>query len=328
MPQKKLVVVLPENSNPPPGIADAEAFARTVTATTAADATRELRDAQALLLWDFSSAVIRDNPLPPQLEWIHTASLGVDAVLTKEVVASNVVVTNSRSVFERPIAEYVLGLILAIAKDFRRTFKNQDGKRWEWRPTHLIDGQTAILIGPGAVGREIYRLLTATGMTVLSVGRQAIDADHELGRVYSAADLDELLPKADSVVLALPLTSATRGFMSASRFAKMKPGATFINIGRGALVDEPALIDALERGRVGTAALDVFVREPLPQDHRLWELSNVIVSPHMSGDTYGFEERLAAQFMTNLQRWCTGQPLINVVNKHKLSAGARDSAEP
>jgi phosphoglycerate dehydrogenase-like enzyme len=318
MPQKKLVVLLPANSDPPRGISDAGTFARTTIATTAADATRELHDAQALLLWDFSSSVVRDNPLPPQLEWIHTASLGVDAVLSDEVVASNVLVTNSRKVFERPIAEYVLGLIIAVAKDFRKTFENQDGKRWEWRPTHRVEGQTVVLIGPGAIGREIFRLLTATGLRVLPVGRQSIDADPELGRVYSTTELDALLPMAQSVVLALPLTSNTRGFMTAARFAKMSPSALFINIGRGALVDERALIDALERGLIGTAALDVFTQEPLPREHRLWQLRNAIVSPHMSGDTYGYEERLAAQFMTNLQLWCTGRPLINVVDKRKL----------
>jgi phosphoglycerate dehydrogenase-like enzyme len=326
MPQKKLVVLLQANSDPPQGILDAEKFARTAIATTAVDAARELHDAQALLMWDFASDLIRHNPVPPQLEWIHTASLGVDAVLTKDVVASNVVVTNSRNVFERPIAEYVLGLILAVAKDFRRTFKNQDEGHWEWRPTHRVEGQTVVVIGPGAIGREIFRLLTATGMRVLPVGRQTSDADPELGRVYSAADLDELLPQANSVVVALPLTSATRGFMTAARFAKMTPGTLFINIGRGALVDETALVDALERGVIGNAALDVFVQEPLPRDHRLWQLRNVIVSPHMSGDTFGYEERLAAQFMTNLQRWTAGQPLINVVDKHKLSASARERA--
>jgi phosphoglycerate dehydrogenase-like enzyme len=326
MPRKKLVILLSAKSDAPREIRDASKIASTAIATTVADAMRELQDAQALLLWDFTSTIVQDMPLPPRLEWIHTASLGVDAVLTKEVVASKVLVTNSRNVFERPIAEYVLGLILAIAKDFRKTFENQAEKHWDWRPTQLVEGQTVVLIGPGAVGREIFKLLTAAGMKVLPVGRRSIDADPELGRVYATTDLDELLPMAYSVVVALPLTSATREFMNADRFAKMRPGASFINIGRGALVDEHALVDALERGIIGTAALDVFIQEPLPADHRLWHLKNVIVSPHMSGDTFGFEESLAAQFMTNLQRWCSGRQLINVVDKHKLFASARDDA--
>ena len=163
-------------------------------------------------------------------------------------------------------------------------------------------------------------MLTAAGMTVLPVGRHALSAAPHFGRIYSTSELSEILGDADAVVLSLPLTSATRGFMSKYLLSRMKSGASFINIGRGGLVDEPALIEALQARRIGVAALDVFTEEPLPKGHPLWRMDNVIVSPHMSGDTFGFEELLAAQFLENLGRWSAGRAVHNIVDKQKLSA--------
>ena len=318
---KKLVILLPRTLDQPPKVLEeASQLANVVITRNSEDAARELKDAQGLFLWDFSSRLISDNPLPPALEWIHTASLGVDVVLTDTVVASDIVVSNTRGVFERPIAEYVLGLLLVIAKDFRRTLAYQRDEIWQWRPTHLVAGQNVVLIGPGAVGKEIYTMLVAAGMTVLPVGRQAVSADSHFGKIYSTSEAAHLIPDADTVVLSLPLTSATRGFMSKDLIAKMKPDASFINIGRGGLVDEQALIEALQAGRIGAAALDVFMQEPLPKGHVLWKMDNVIVSPHMSGDTCGFVELIAAQFMENLTRWSEGRAVHNVVDKEKLAA--------
>ena len=320
MSKKKLVILLASDSELRPGIVEiASRLANVVITRNAADAARELQDAQGLFLWDFSNP-LGDTPPPPSLAWIHTATLGVDSVLTAAVVSSGIVVSNTRGVFERPIAEYVLGLLLAIAKDFRRTFANQRDEVWQWRPTRRIAGQKVVLIGPGAIGKEIYTMLAAAGMTVLPVGRHARSGDPHFGRVYSTSQLAELLGDADAVVLSLPLTSTTRGFMTRSLISMMKPGASFINVGRGGLVDEPALIEALQARRIGVAALDVFMQEPLPQGHALWKLDNVIVSPHMSGDTHGFGDLIASQFLENLTRWSEGRAVHNVVDKHKLSA--------
>jgi phosphoglycerate dehydrogenase-like enzyme len=321
MPRKKLVVLLASDSELPAEIVEnAGRLANVVITRNNVDAARELKDAQGLFLWDLSSRLLDDTPPPPSLSWIHTATLGVDAVLTAPVVTSDIVVSNTRGVFERPIAEYVLGLLLAIAKDFRTTFANQRDEVWEWRPTHRIAGQKVVLIGPGAIGKEIHTLLVAAGMTVLPVGRHALSSDPHFGRIYSTSEATELLGNADAVVLSLPLTSVTRGFMTRNLISRMKPGASFINVGRGGLVDEPALIEALQSRRIGVAALDVFMQEPLPKGHALWRMDNVIVSPHMSGDTYGFGDLIASQFMENLARWSEGRVVCNVVDKQKLSA--------
>ena len=171
-------------------------------------------------------------------------------------------------------------------------------------------------------------MLTAAGMTVLPVGRHAVTADSHFAKIYAASEVTQLLPDADAVVLSLPLTSATRGFMSKDLIAKMNPAAAFINVGRGGLVDEPALIEALRARGITMAALDVFMQEPLPKGHVLWKMDNVLVSPHISGDTVGFEELTAAQFIENLSRWSEERAVQYVVDKQKLSASARNSAQP
>jgi phosphoglycerate dehydrogenase-like enzyme len=321
---KKLVVLLPRNMEQLPRSLDlAGKFADVVFTRISEEAARELKDANGFLLWDFSSTVIRDNPLPEGLSWIHTASLGVDSVLSDAVVSSDIVVSNSRGVFEHPIAEYVLGLLLFVAKDLRRTLEFQRAEEWKWRPTHRLRGQTVALVGPGAIGTEIYRILKAVGVNVIPFGRRDVSNDPVFGKIHSLDALDERLVTCDAVVVSLPLTSETKGVMNAHRFAKMKTGATFINIGRGGLVNEQALLDALKSGQVGTAALDVFVVEPLPKGHPFWSMEQVFVSPHMSADVHGWRDQLAEQFIANLARWAEGRPLNNVVDKQKLAASKR-----
>lgn len=319
--KKKVVALIPNGQAKPEILADASRFAEMVYVGNDKDAELALTDANALFLWDVSSRVIRDNPLWTNLEWIHTASIGVDAILSEEVVSSNVVVTHTRGVFERPIAEYVLGLLIAITKEFYKTYRYQQAEKWVPRSTHSISGQTIVIVGPGAIGREIHQMLSAVGYNLIVVGRNDVERDDTFGRVYSIEKLSEILPTADAVILAMPLTAQTRNFMDGRRFSMMKPGATFINIGRGGLVDEDALIEALEQGRVGTAALDVFVTEPLPKGHPFWKTEQVIVSPHMSSDLHDYPEAAARLFVSNLERWSNGQPLENVVDKRKLASG-------
>lgn len=139
--------------------------------------------------------------------------------------------------------------------------------------------------------------------------------DPLFGRTHSMDELAYLLPSADAVILSLPLTSETAGVMNKRRFSQMKPGSSFINIGRGGLVDEDALLDALKDGRIGTALLDVFAEEPLPKEHPFWSMAQVFVSPHMSADLHGWRGHVAAKFIENLERWVTGQSLENVINK-------------
>ncbi|EPE93988.1 D-2-hydroxyacid dehydrogenase [Rhizobium grahamii] len=313
--RKKLVGLLPAGTIPPASISKANRFAEVVLTESAHQALHELQDAEGLLLWDISNPIIRTNPLPPKLDWIQTTSVGVETVVSSEVACSDIIVTNMRGIFERPIAEYVLGMLLMVNKDFRRTIEFQRVKKWNWRSTLELRGQTVVLVGPGAIGKEIFDLLTAVGMKVIAVGRRELISDPVFGHRRSIYDLASILPTADAVVLSLPLTAETHGFMNYERFSSMKPGAVFVNIGRGGLVDEQALITSLEDGQLTSALLDVFAMEPLPSDHPFWLMEQVFVSPHMSAEVNGWEEKAVAKFLENLERWTLGKPLENIIDK-------------
>lgn len=275
-----------------------------------------LPGAQVLLGWDFRAADLQQAwDAATDLRWIHWGGAGVDALLFARLVDSDVVVTNARGVFDQPMAEYVLGLILMLAKDLPGTLQAQRERRWHYRTAERIQGKRALVVGTGSIGRAIARLLRAAGMQVEGVGRRARAHDADFGQVHAVAALDAALGTADYVVLITPLTAHTRGLFDAGRFAAMAPHARFINVGRGALVDEAALLEALRRGTLAGAALDVFQSEPLPADSPLWDAPDLIVSPHMSGDTHDYREVVAARFAQNLRRFAAGQPLENLIDK-------------
>lgn len=299
----------------PPGMRAVETAAE-VRYAGAADLPQALPGADVLFVWDFlSTAVPRAWPHVDRLRWVHIASAGVDPLMFPELVDSKVVLTNSRGVFDRPIAEYVLGLILLFAKDLRGTFDLQQQRIWRHRETERIDGQTALVVGIGSIGREIGRLLSAAGMTVIGVGRSARSGDHDLGEVRASSDLLSLLPNADYVIVAAPLTEESRGMFDAVAFARMKQSARLINIGRGPIVVEEDLAQALQEKWIAGAALDVFSEEPLPHDHPLWAVPNLLISPHMSGDFGGWLDAVAELFVENFRRWLAGEVLLNVVDK-------------
>ncbi len=285
-------------------------------ATTAAELRAALAGAEVLLGWDFRAGDLRQAfPAATDLRWIHWAGAGVDALLFPELAQSDVVLTNSRGVFDRAIAEYVLGLIIALAKGLPETLMLQSRRTWRHRHTERVEDRLALLVGVGGIGRATARLLTASGMRVRGIGRTARDADADFGAVHGIGDLDALLPEADFVILAAPLTRETANLFDAEQFGAMKSTARFVNVARGGLVREAALVRALEQGDIAGAALDVFDHEPLPAASPLWSLPNVIVSPHMCGDFVGFEEALAELFWRNLERYRAGEPLLNVVDK-------------
>jgi phosphoglycerate dehydrogenase-like enzyme len=213
------------------------------------------------------------------------------------------------------MAEYVLSLILALAKDLPTTFTHQRERLWRHRETERLSGRHALVAGTGPIGRAIGRKLAAVGMTVTGLGRVARATDPDLGEVVPMSSLSEVLPDADYVVLAAPLTDETRGMLDAKALAAMKPTARLVNVGRGPLVVQEDLVEALAAGQLGGAALDVFVNEPLAASSPLWRLPNVIVSPHMSGDVVGWRGELIALFVDNLSRYLDGRPLRNVVDK-------------
>ncbi|MGH3760457.1 D-2-hydroxyacid dehydrogenase [Actinophytocola sp.] len=277
-----------------------------------------LPGADVLLVWDFRShALARAWPATDSLRWVHAASAGVNHVLTDEVIASEVVVTNSRGVFDQPMAEYVLALALALAKDLPATLGLQRERRWLHRETERLGGRHALVAGTGPIGRAIGRMLGAAGMTVTGVGRRARESDPDLGSVLPMEGLAEGLAEADYVVLAAPLTDQTRGMIDKSALAAMRPTARLINMGRGPLVVQDDLVEALAAGGIAGAALDVFADEPLPEASPLWAMPNVIVSPHMAGDVVGWRSELVALFQDNLTRYLDGRPLRNVVDKQR-----------
>jgi phosphoglycerate dehydrogenase-like enzyme len=303
------------NTGRPDGMSRVEAVAD-VRYATPGELAAALPGADVLFVWDFrSTALSAAWPAASSLRWVHVASAGVNHVLTPEVVASDIVVTNSRGVFDEPMAEYVLGLALALAKDLSTTLAHQRERRWHHRETERLGGRHALIAGTGPIGRAIGRKLAAIGMTVSGLGRVARADDPDLGSVLPMSSLAEALTGADFVVLAAPLTPETRGMIDARAIAAMKPGARLINVSRGPLVVQDDLVEALAEGRLGGAALDVFVDEPLAGSSPLWHLPNVIVSPHMSGEVVGWRAELVALFVDNLSRYLAGQPLRNVVDK-------------
>ncbi|MFJ3227094.1 D-2-hydroxyacid dehydrogenase [Streptomyces sp. NPDC086783] len=267
--------------------------------------------ADVLLVWDFTSHAVRrawpgEGPRP---RWVHTASAGTDHLLCPELVASDTVVTNARGVFEQPVAEYVAALVLAMAKDLTRTWALQREREWRHRESQRVAGTRACVVGSGPIGRAIATTLKALGVTTALVGRTPRTGVHGPG------DLDRLMARADWVVAAAPLTDATRGMFDARRFGVMQPSARFVNVGRGRLVVEEALAEALTKRWIAGAALDVFEHEPLGPESPLWDVPGLIVSPHMSGDTVGWRDELGAQFLELFDLWESGRPLRNVVDK-------------
>lgn len=285
-------------------------------ATSEPELSAALPGADVLLGWDFRADALRNAwAKASELRWIHWSGAGVDAVLFPELVHSEVVLTNSRGLFDRAMAEYVLGFIIAFAKSFPETFELQAKATWKYRLTEKIEGQKVLILGVGSIGREIARVLGAFGLEVSGIGRRARDEDSDFNAIGSPDELDARLPEADYVVIIVPRTSETENMFGAEQLRLMKPTARLINIARGAIVDEQALVAALEAGEIAGAALDVFETEPLPQSSPLWKMSNVIVSPHMSGDFIDHQAAIAQLFLRNLDCYQSGKPLHNVVAK-------------
>ncbi|MER6462327.1 D-2-hydroxyacid dehydrogenase [Streptomyces sp. NPDC048409] len=304
--------VLVLDADPPPRLGRLTGRARIVH-TDAAGLAARLPAADALLVWDFTSHAVREAwpGEGPRPRWVHTASAGVDHLMCPELAASDTVVTNARGIFDQPIAEYVAALVLALAKDLPGTLGHQRERTWQHREARRVAGTRACVVGSGPIGRAVVRTLKALGVTTALVGRVPRTGIHGPG------DLDRLMSRADWVIAAAPLTEQTYRMFDAHRFGVMQPSASFINVGRGQLVDEDALVTALARRWIAAAALDVFATEPLPADSPLWRVPGLLVSPHMSGDTVGWRDELGVQFVELYERWAAGRSLVNVVDKKR-----------
>ena len=255
-------------------------------------------------------------PLAQKLEWVAASNVGINALLFPALVESDVVLTNARGAADQPITETVVGFVVALAKGFRPMFDRQRAHVWETHETDRLAGTTVVVVGPGPIGRSIGRALRdGLGMRVEAVGRSARAGDGVFETIRGIDDLHMALVDADYVIDAMPLTPQTGQVFDAAVFGAMKPKARFINVGRGKTVVEAALVDALASGRIAGAALDVFEEEPLPAESLLWDMENVIVCPHMSGDVTGWDADFADVFYDNVRRWLQGAPLRNVVDK-------------
>jgi phosphoglycerate dehydrogenase-like enzyme len=304
------LLVLASPDFAPLALLQREALDADVIVGTDADALREqARNADAVLIGPRAGSTLTElwRELA-NVRWIHTLSAGVEFLPFDLLRRSDVVVTSSRGLYADALAEFVLGAMLWFAKDLRRLARHQEQRRWEPYTVERLEGQTVGIIGYGGIGQAVARRASALGMNTIPVRRR-----QELGD----PTLDEVLSGSDYVVLSVPLTPATYGLITAERIATMKDSAVFINVGRGATVDETALVEALRARRIRGAALDVFAVEPLPPDSPLWALDNVLLSPHTADHTRDSHERAMQFFVENLRRFRAGESLENIVDKEQ-----------
>ena len=254
------------------------------------------------------------------LRWLQEWGASVDWLLRyPDAVNAGFVLTNASGLHAIPISEHIVGFMLNFARGFHDSERRRVRREWRSFPgpdgIFELAGKTVLLIGIGAIGVRTAELATALGMRVIGVRRNPKVAAPSVAAIYGPDQLLDLLPKADFVVVTLPLTRATQGIIGEAELRAMRPTAHIINIGRGATIQEKALIRALQEGWIAGAGLDVFTTEPLPADSPLWEMENVILTTHYSGSTPNYMERLLALFVDNLKRYRSGKPLRNIVDK-------------
>ena len=281
-----------------------------------------LRDAEVIISWSLRPEQFK---VARKLRWIHSPAAAVHQLMFPELIQSDVILTNAREVHGPVVAENVMALVFAMAKCLPQAVRLQQKHVWGqeimWqrrpRPRELA-GATLGVVGLGSIGRAVAQHASNLGMRVIavreSVGRKTPEG---VQQVYAPSQLDDMLGQSDYVVLAVPVTLNTSGLMDAVRLAKMKPEACLINVGRGPLVDEAALAQALREKRIGGAALDVFEEEPLPADSPLWDLENLLITPHTAGLTEKLWERHYQLISENLRRYLGSKPLLAVVDKRR-----------
>ena len=275
--------------------------------------------ATVIFNWSLSGDLLREVfSICPQVRWVHTRSAGLDNIIFPELEESPVPLTNGTGVFSRPLGEFALAAILFFAKDLRRMIRAQASGIWDPFDIAEIAGQTVGIVGYGDIGRAVATRARGRGMEVLAVKRSGpplYNVDPLVRGIYSPDRRIEMIARCDYLVVAAPLTAETRGMIGEPEFAAMKSDAVVINLGRGPVIDEQAMIRALSERRIKGAALDVFDREPLPEGHALYRLENVLLSPHCADHTPDWLERAMQFFIDQFERFRKGEPLLNVVDK-------------
>lgn len=305
-------------------IREAAPGARLVTVSREGLADDDLGDVEAMLRGPLP-AVIFDRLLArcPNLRWVHSATAGVERVLTPQAAQRGLVITNARGVFSEPIAEYVLMMILAVMRRLPQLLELQRERTWQPLEAQEMREVTVGIVGLGSIGREVARLVGSFGARIVATRRaahgreQVQDPDLPGVEILAADRLPELLALSDFVVLALPLTTDTEDLFDAAMLARMKTGSWLINVARGRLVEERALLRALRDGPMGGAVLDAFRDEPLPPESPLYDVPNLILTPHTSWSSGRVLDRSIELFCDNLRRFARGQPLINAVDPAK-----------
>lgn len=276
--------------------------------------TQEDVDWAQVILGNVPAAMLHGSPA---LEWLQTNSAGVEAYIQPGVLAGDTLLTNATGAYGLAIAEHMLGMLLELFKKLELYRDAQKSGAWQSQgAVKAVYGSTVLVLGMGDIGGEFAARCKALGAKVIGVRRSLRPCPEYADEVHLLEDLDSLLPQADVVAITLPGTDATRGLMSRERLAKMKEGAVLLNVGRGFIVDTEALCDALERGHLSGAGVDVTDPEPLPPTHRLWNIPTAVVTPHISGFYHLREthERIVGIFLENLRHFQAGEPLRNLVD--------------
>lgn len=318
------VVYAPELLRPPRYAADHKGGARERTPEQEARWRALLREAD--VLFDFDQTHLDDLPeLAPRLRWIQATSAGIGQLVRRLGYPARIpglVITTASGVHAQPLAEFCLLSMVAFSRGIFRMVRDQGRRHWERYAGSDLAGRTLVIVGMGRVGRAVARVSRGLGMRILGVRREvseAVDpATLDLDELVGPRELATVLARADYLVLSAPHTPETEGMIGARELALLPQGAVLINIGRGALVDEEALIAALRSGHLGGASLDVFAEEPLPGESPLWDMPNVLVSPHSGSTSDRENERLTDLFCDNLTRFLAGEPLLNVLDADRL----------
>jgi phosphoglycerate dehydrogenase-like enzyme len=275
---------------------------------------QHLKDVEILAHWNKEAARECLNA-ESKLRWVHTWSAGVNKMPMDELKQLNIRLTNSSGVHPFPISETIFAMILAYTRQLHTYLGNQKEKQWSPSKNSLeMHGKTMGIIGVGSIGKETAKLAKAFGMKVLGVRRSG-GALSNVDKMYDLNGWDEMLSQSDYIINTLPLTEETHYMVGKDQFNKMKPSAFYVNIGRGETTDTDALIRALQEKKIAGAGLDVFEQEPLPTSSPLWEMENVIITPHTSGGTEHYNDRVMDIFITNLKKYLIdGEPNINLVD--------------
>ncbi len=273
--------------------------------------------ASVLFNWSGSLELLREVvSMSPKLQWMHSRSVGLERTLFPELSENSVVLTNGRGVFSASLGEFVLATILYFAKDFRRMVRNQMAAKWEQFDVDTISGKTVGIVGYGDIGRAVAGRVRPMGVKVLALKRHvSSEPDPLIEQPCSPDRRIEMLAHCDYVVVAAPLTGETRGMIAEPEFAAMKPTSVVINVGRGPVIKEDALISALSSGRIRGAGLDVFDEEPLPREHPFYRMENVLLSPHCADHTSDWLEQAMRLFIEQYERFRSARPLWYVVDK-------------